>query len=234
LRKNKVALIWEADDTTEPTRILTYYDLYRQVNKLANALKKLGVKKGDRVSIYLPMIPEVIISMLACARIGAVHSVVFSAFSAPSLQVRIQDAGAKVLITSDGYWRRGKIVELKKEADEGLADTAVEKVIVVRRIGAAMQAPMTTGRDLWYDEIVKNESDECQPEIMEAEDPLFILYTSGSTGKPKGCLHTCAGYMVSAYATDKWILTLMMKIFFGQLRISAGLPDTLIPVMARC
>jgi len=155
LRKNKVALIWEADDTTEPTRILTYYDLYRQVNKLANALKKLGVKKGDRVSIYLPMIPEVIISMLACARIGAVHSVVFSAFSAPSLQVRIQDAGAKVLITSDGYWRRGKIVELKKEADEGLADTAVEKVIVVRRIGAAMQAPMTTGRDLWYDEIVK-------------------------------------------------------------------------------
>lgn len=205
LRKNKVALIWEADDTTEPTRILTYYDLYRQVNKLANALKKLGVKKGDRVSIYLPMIPEVIISMLACARIGAVHSVVFSAFSAPSLQVRIQDAGAKVLITSDGYWRRGKIVELKKEADEGLTNTAVEKVIVVRRIGAAMQAPMTPERDLWYDEIVKNESDECQPEIIEAEDPLFILYTSGSTGKPKGCLHTCAGYMVSAYATDKWI-----------------------------
>lgn len=208
LRKNKVALIWEPDDSSQPSRILTYYDLYRQVNKFANALKKLGVKKGDRVSIYLPMIPEVVVSMLACARIGAVHSVVFSAFSSPALQVRIQDAGAKVLITADGYWRRGKIVELKKQADAASADTKIEKTIVVRRIGSQIQAPWSDGRDLWYEELVKNESDECEPAVMDAEDPFFILYTSGSTGKPKGTLHTCAGYMVSAYASDKWIFDL--------------------------
>lgn len=208
LRKNKVALVWEGDDDKEPARVLTYYDLYRQVNKLANALKKLGVKKGDRVSIYLPMIPEVVISMLACARIGAVHSVVFSAFSAQALQVRIQDAGAKILITSDGYYRRGKLVELKKQADEALADTGIEKVVVVRRVGEKLQVPMADGRDVWYDDLMKSASDECIPAIMNAEDPMFILYTSGSTGKPKGALHTCGGYMVSAYASDKWIFDL--------------------------
>ena len=205
-RKNKVAIIWEADDPAQPPRILTYYDLYRQVNQFANALKKLGVKKGDRVGIYLPMIPEVAVAMLACARIGAVHSVVFSAFSAMALQTRLQDAGAKVLITADGYSRRGKEVELKKQADEAISGTAVKKTVVVRRWGG--QIPWDAARDVWYDEITANESDECAPAEMDAEDPLFILYTSGSTGKPKGALHTCAGYMVSAYASDKWIFDL--------------------------
>ena len=205
-RKNKVAIIWEADDPDKAPRILTYYDLYRQVNKFANALKKLGVKKGDRVGIYLPMIPEVVIAMLACARIGAAHSVVFSAFSATALQTRLQDAGAKILITADGYSRRGKAVELKKQADEALAGTAVKKVIVVRHSGG--QIFWNSGRDVWYDEITAKESDECAPVIMDAEDPFFILYTSGSTGKPKGALHTCAGYMVSAYASAKWIFDL--------------------------
>ncbi len=205
-RKNKVAIIWEADDSSRPARVLTYYDLHRQVNKFANALKKLGVKKGDRVGIYLPMIPEVVVAMLACARIGAVHSVVFSAFSAQALQVRLQDAGAKVLITVDGYYRRGKVIDLKKQADEALANTAVKKVVVVKHANNGI--PWKESRDIWYDQIVEKESDECAPAIMDAEDPFFILYTSGSTGKPKGALHTCAGYMVSAYASDKWIFDL--------------------------
>ncbi|MFZ3074060.1 MAG: acetate--CoA ligase [Minisyncoccales bacterium] len=205
-RKNKVAIIWEPDDSTHPARIITYYDLYRQVNKFANALKKLGIKKGDRVGIYLPMVPEVVVAMLACARIGAIHSVVFSAFSAQALQLRLQDAGAKVLITIDGYYRRGKIIDLKKQADEALIGTAVEKVVVVKR--AANVVSWTQARDVWYEEIVRTESDDCVPAVMDAEDPLFILYTSGSTGKPKGALHTCGGYMVSAYASDKWIFDL--------------------------
>ncbi len=208
LRKNKVALIWEPDSMEEPTKILTYYDLYRRTNKMANALKKIGVKKGDRVAIYLPMIPEAVISMLACARIGAVHSVVFSAFSAPALQVRMQDAGAKILITADGYWRRGKIVELKKQADDALFETEIEKIIVVRRAGNKITAPMRAGRDVWYDEITRGQDDKCASVSMDAEDPFFILYTSGSTGKPKGALHTCGGYAVSAYASDKWIFDL--------------------------
>lgn len=206
VRKNKVALIWEPDDSTQPARIITYYDLFRQVNKFANALRKLGVKKGDRVGIYLPMIPEVVVAMLACARIGAVHSVVFSAFSSSALQVRLQDAGAKVLITVDGYYRRGKIIDLKKQADEGIVDTAVQKVVVVKRAGNDIS--WTEARDIWYDQIVRGEADECLAAVMDAEDPMFILYTSGSTGKPKGALHTCGGYMVSAYASDKWIFDL--------------------------
>lgn len=210
--KNKVAIIWEADDSAQPARILTYYDLYRQTNRLANSLRRIGVKKGDRVSIYLPMIPEVIISMLACARIGAVHSVVFSAFSPTALQVRMQDAQAKVLITADGYYRHGKEINLKKQADEALSGTAVGKVIVVKRVGSNVE--MVDGRDFWYDKLVAGESDECAPEIMDAEDPFFILYTSGSTGKPKGTLHTCGGYMVSAYASDKWIFDLNAEDIF--------------------
>lgn len=205
-RKNKVALIWEPEPPQERQRILTYYDLYREVNKLANALKKLGVKKGDRVGIYLPMIPEVIISMLACARIGAVHSVVFSAFSAHALQVRLQDTEAKILITADGYYRRGQVIPLKQSADEGVKDTKIEKVIVVKRLGNDI--PWAEGRDLWWHELVKDEKDFCQPEIMDAEDILFILYTSGSTGKPKGCVHTCGGYTVQAKVTAKWIFDL--------------------------
>jgi acetyl-CoA synthetase len=203
LRKNKVAMIWEPENPAEPKRILTYYDLYRDVCRMCGALKKLGVKKGDRVGIYLPMIPEVIISMLACARIGAVHSVVFSAFSSNALQVRLQDAQAKVLITADGYYRRGKVIELKKSADDGLNGTAVQKVIVVKRAGN--QIPWNASRDLWYHDITKDEADSIDAQPMDSEDPLFILYTSGSTGKPKGCVHVCGGYMVQAYATDKWI-----------------------------
>ncbi len=203
LRKNKVAMIWEPENVAEPKRIYTYYDLYREVCKLTRALKKLGVKKGDRVGIYLPMIPEVVISMLACARLGAVHSVVFSAFSSNALQVRLEDAQAKILITADGYYRRGKIIELKKGADEGLNNTAVKKVIVVKR--ANIEVPWQEGRDVWYGDIIKDEIDAVDPVPMDSEDPLFILYTSGSTGKPKGCVHVCGGYMVQAYATDKWI-----------------------------
>lgn len=204
--KNKVALIWEPEPPEERPHYLTYYELYRQVNRFANGLKKLGVKKGDRVGIYLPMIPEVVVAMLACARIGAVHSVVFSAFSPQALRVRLQDTEAKVLITSDGYYRRGQIIPLKQNADEGLQNTKVEKVIVVKRAGN--EIPWRTDRDLWWHEFVAQEKDACKPAIMDSEDILFILYTSGSTGKPKGCVHTCGGYAVQAKFTAKWIFDL--------------------------
>lgn len=201
--KNKTAFIWEPEPTEEKEKIFTYGELYSKVSKFANALKKLGVKKGDRVGIYLPMIPEVVIAMLACARIGAVHSVVFSAFSPHALQIRLQDTEAKILITADGYYRRGQIISLKSNADEGTKDTKVEKVIVVKR--AKNEIPWQANKDLWFEDLIQNESDECQPEIMDSEDPFFVLYTSGSTGKPKGVLHTCGGYMVQAYWTGKWI-----------------------------
>ncbi len=175
--KNKVAIIWEPEPLNERPRYYTYYQLYREVNKLANALKKLGVRKGDVVGIYLPMIPEVIISMLACARIGAIHSVVFSAFSPHALKIRLQETEAKILITADGYYRKGKLINLKKNADEGIKETKVEKVIVVKRAGN--QIDWVEGRDIWYHELIKNESDECEPEVMDSEDILFILYTSG-------------------------------------------------------
>lgn len=210
--KNKVALIWEPELIEERQRVLTYYDLYRQVNKFANALKKMGVKKGDKVGIYLPMIPEVVISMLACARIGAIHIVVFSAFSSTALRIRLQDTGAKVLITADGYYRRGKIISLKKGADEGVKETKVKKVIVVKRAGNEIS--WKKDRDFWWDEVVKNEIDECKPEVMDAEDVLFILYTSGSTGKPKGTVHVCGGYTVQAYWTGKWIFDLKSDDIF--------------------
>lgn len=205
-RKNKVALIWEPEPITERPRVFTYYALFREVNKFANALKKSGVKKGDRVGIYLPMIPEVIISMLACARIGAVHSVVFSAFSSRALQIRLQDTKAKILITADGYYRRGRIIDLKQNADEGVKETEVKKVIVVKRAGNEIK--MRKGRDYWWQDLVKNESDWCRAEVMDSEDLLFILYTSGSTGRPKGCCHTCGGYTVQANFTTKWIFDL--------------------------
>jgi len=202
-RKNKLALIWEPEPLQERPRTLTYYDLYREVNRFANGLKKLGVKKGDRVGIYLPMIPEVIIAMLACARIGAVHSVVFSAFSPQALRIRLQDTEAKVLITADGYWRRGKVISLKNNADKGTEDTKVKKVIVVKRVGNKI--PFKKGRDIWWDDVVKGQSDYCKPALMDSEDTLFILYTSGSTGKPKGCVHVCGGYSVQALWTGKLI-----------------------------
>jgi acetyl-CoA synthetase len=203
-RKNKAALIWEGD--IGETKTLTYQDLYYQVSKFANVLKKHGVKKGDRVAIYLPMILELPIAMLACARIGAVHSVVFGGFSAEALRDRILDCGAKVLICADGYYRGGRIIRSKDNPDTALTECPdVEKVIVVKRadIGINMQ----DGRDCWWhDEMAADDiKPYCEPEVMDAEDPLFILYTSGSTGKPKGVLHTHAGYLLFTYQTFKWI-----------------------------
>jgi acetyl-CoA synthetase len=203
-RKNKAALIWEGD--IGETKTLTYQDMYYQVSKFANVLKKHGVKKGDRVAIYLPMITELPIAMLACARIGAVHSVVFGGFSAEALRDRILDCGAKVLICADGYYRGGRIIRSKDNPDTALAECPdVEKVIVVKR--AAIGINMQEGRDYWWHDEMASEDIKpyCEPEVMDAEDPLFILYTSGSTGKPKGVLHTHAGYLLYCYQTFKWI-----------------------------
>lgn len=219
-KEDKIAVIWEPESQNEQPRFLTYSDLFSQVNKLANALKKLGIKKGDRVGIYLPVIPEVMISMLACARIGAVHTVVFSAFSPTALRVRLQDTEAKILITADGYFRRGQIINLKENADaallgraspseagwEGAEETKVEKMIVVKR--AENEIPWHEERDVWFEDLIKNEKDFCEPEEMDSEDTFFIIYTSGSTGKPKGCVHTCGGYALQAKITGKWIFDL--------------------------
>jgi acetyl-CoA synthetase len=203
-RKNKAALIWEGD--TGDSKTLTYQQLYYEVCKFANVLKKHGVKKGDRVSIYLPMILELPIAMLACARIGAIHSVVFGGFSAEALRDRILDCGAKILICADGYYRGGRIVRSKDNPDIALvACPEVKDVIVVKRadIGVNMQP----GRDYWWHSEMAAEDIKpyCEPEVMDAGDPLFILYTSGSTGKPKGVLHTQAGYLLFCYQTFKWI-----------------------------
>lgn len=199
---DKVALIWEPEPPSEPSRILTYKDLLAEVCRFANALKRLGIQKGDRVGIYLPMIPEAVVAMQACVRIGAVHTVVFSAFSAESLRDRLLDSGAKVLITADGYWRRGKLIDLKSQADQALTGTKVEKVVVVRRTGSPV--PLNPRRDLWYHELVRDEKDFCPAEPLDSEDLAFILYTSGTTGKPKGVMHTTGGYAVQVYATCKW------------------------------
>jgi acetyl-CoA synthetase len=201
-RKNKAAIIWEGEPGD--TQTLTYFELYREVNKFANVLRNLGVKKGDRVSIYLPMIPELPIAMLACARIGAPHSVVFSAFSSKALQERIEDSQAKILITADGYYRGGRVEQLKERADEAVEKSpSIEKVVVVRRIGR--EVPMKEGRDFWWHELMRDAPSYCEPERMDSEDMLFILYTSGTTGKPKGVVHTTGGYLTGVYATFKWI-----------------------------
>ena len=202
--RNKAALIWEADDGEVKT--YTYWQLYREVNRFANVLKQLGVKKGDRVAVYLPMIPELPITLLACARIGAIHSVVFAGFSAQSLRDRINDCGAKLLITANQGLRGGRIVPLKVNADQALEGTpSVEKVIVVKRTPNFVD--MDPERDFWWHDLMNDPeiSNYCEPEQMDAEDPLFILYTSGSTGKPKGVLHTTGGYMVYTNITFKWI-----------------------------
>ena len=204
-RGNKAAIIFEGEPSD--SRILTYQQLHREVSKFANVLKGLGVQKGDRVTIYLPMIAEAAIAMLACARIGAVHSVVFGGFSASALADRINDAQARVLITADGGWRRGSVVPLKANSDEALADAkSIEQVVVVRRTGHEVH--MEPGRDHWYHELMAAASPDCPPEPMDAEDPLFILYTSGSTGKPKGVLHTTGGYSVYTYLTAQHIFDL--------------------------
>ncbi|MBU4466800.1 acetate--CoA ligase, partial [Patescibacteria group bacterium] len=209
--KDKVALIWEPESIEEEPKLITYGQLFAQVCSFGNALKKLGVKKGDRVVIYMPMIPESVVAMLACARIGAVHSVVFSAFSSHALKARLEDTEAKVLITADGYYRRGQVIDLKSAADQGIIDTKIEKVIVVKRAGNDI---VWENIDLWWHEIIEKENDDCPAEIMDSEDPLFILYTSGSTGKPKGILHTCGGYTVQAKATGKLIFNLKADDIF--------------------
>ena len=202
-RKDKVAYIFEG----EPGEVerWTYAQLYAETNKLANALKKLGVQKGDRVTIYLPMIPQVAIAMLACAKLGVIHSVVFSGFSSGALKDRILDAEAKVLITADGGYRRGKIIPLKKNADDALAETpGVQKVIVYKRTGQE-DVPMKPDRDVWWHELVEGESEECESLPMDSEDVLFLLYTSGTTGKPKGIVHVHGGYAVQTHATLKYV-----------------------------
>ncbi|MGA7272602.1 MAG: acetate--CoA ligase [Acidimicrobiia bacterium] len=210
-RRNKAALIWEGEPGDR--RVLTYRDLWREVNRAASGLKKLGVKKGDRVAIYLPMIPEAAIAMLACARIGAVHSVVFGGFSAESLRDRINDAEAKVLITADGGYRRGGIVPLKRFADEAVKECpSIRHVVVVRRRagseGDEAFASFNESRDHWWHRLLDSAEPRCEPEPMDAEDMLFILYTSGTTGKPKGIVHTTGGYLTHVTATTKYVFDL--------------------------
>ena len=207
-RRNKAALVWEGEPGDR--RTLTYFDLYRQVSQFANVLKSLGVKRGDRVAIYLPLIPELAIAMLACARIGAVHSVVFGGFSSESLRDRINDSQCTLLVTADGGWRRGQVVPLKKMADEALEGTpSIKHVVVVQRLhGSPVEVHVKEGRDHWYHRLMQDASYVCEPERMDAEDMLYILYTSGTTGKPKGIVHTTGGYLVGTYATTKWVFDL--------------------------
>ncbi len=200
-KKNKAAIIFEGNDPND-WKVYTYFDMYREVNKFANVLKALGIKKGDRVSIYLPMIPELAITMLACTRIGAVHSIVFGGFSAEALRDRINDCEAKILITCDGTYRGAKAVPQKGNADKALEDCpSVKTQIVVKRTGT--EVPMRDGRDVWYEGLMEQAAPYCVPEEMDAEDPLFILYTSGSTGQPKGVVHTTAGYLLYASMTQQ-------------------------------
>ena len=210
-RRNQAALIWEGEPGER--RTLTYWELWREVNQFANCLKRLGVGKGDRVAVYLPMIPEAAVAMLACARIGAIHSVVFAGFSADALRDRINDAEAKMVITADGSYRRGNILPLKQFTDDAVQNCpSIENVIVVRRVGesAPVRSPvqMKEGRDHWYHRLMQDAGLWCEPEPMDSEDVLFILYTSGTTGKPKGVVHTTGGYLVGVTATANWVFDL--------------------------
>jgi acetyl-CoA synthetase len=205
-RRNKAAIIWEGEPGEK--RTLTYQQLHREVCLFASVLKRNNVKKGDRVLIYMPMVPEAAISMLACARIGAVHSVVFGGFSAESIKDRLADSGAIAIVTADGGYRRGSIVPLKHNVDEALkaGESSVRKVIVLQR--TKQEIDMTEGRDLWWHDEVAQVDAKCEPESLDSEHPLFILYTSGSTGKPKGILHTTGGYLTGVYATTKYVFDL--------------------------
>src|SRR5215470_1997174 len=201
-RKNKAAIIWEGEPGD--TRTLTYQQLHQEVCKFANALKSLGVDKGDRVAIYMPMIPELPVAMLACARIGATHSIVFGGFSSEALKDRINDAQAKAVITADGGFRRGGVVQLKPAVDEAIKDCpSVKQVVVVER--CKNQIHMEPGRDHWYHQLMLTASDKCEAEPLDSEHRLYILYTSGTTGKPKGIVHTTGGYSVQTYITTKWV-----------------------------
>jgi acetyl-CoA synthetase len=214
-RSNKVALIWQGEPLEE-NRIFTYQQLHYHVCKFANVLKKFGVEKGDRVSIYLPMIPELPIAMLACARIGAIHSVVFGGFSPEALRDRINDCGSGILITADGYYRGGRIVQNKANANEALKHCpGVEKVIVVKRLG--IDVPFVKEKDVWWHEEMAKEDIKlhCEPKMLDSEDILFILHTSGSTGKPKGVIHTTGGYLLFVQQTLKWVFDITEEdVFF--------------------
>jgi acetyl-CoA synthetase len=206
-RRNKAAIIWEGEPGDR--RTLTYWELYREVCQFANVLRSLGIRKGDRIAIYLPLIPELAIAMLACARLGAVHSVVFGGFSAEALRDRINDQHARLLITADGGYRRGNVVQLKRVADEALEHApSIEKVVVVQRRVSAFSVEFKDGRDLWYHELMRHAPLDSDAEPMDAEDMLYILYTSGTTGKPKGIVHTTGGYLTGCYATTKWVFDL--------------------------
>lgn len=204
-RRNKAALIWEGEPGD--TRVLRYQDLHREVCKFANVLKTLGIESGDRVTLYMPMIPELAIAMLACTRIGAVHSIIFGGFSADAIADRNNDAQAKLVVTSDGGWRRGKEIPLKATVDSAMDNSpSVEKVVVVHRTGGDVD--MVPDRDLWWHDLMQDASTECEAEPLDSEHPLFILYTSGSTGKPKGVLHSTAGYLLGAMMTSQWVFDL--------------------------
>ncbi len=204
-RRNKAAILWEGEPGDE--RTLTYAQLHRQVCRFANGLKSIGLRTGDRVTLYMPMVPELAVAMLACARLGVAHSVVFGGFSAEALRDRINDSKSRVVITADGGWRRGTVLPLKRNVDEALEGApGVEKVVVFKRLGDHI--PMEKGRDLWWHELVEEQTDRCEAGPLDAEQMLFLLYTSGTTGRPKGIVHTTGGYMVGCYATTKWIFDL--------------------------